>query len=159
MSSGTKGSKGKLATAILVGGFVALQLVPYGRAHENPQVIQEPAWDTPKTRALAKRACFDCHSNETRWPWYSHVAPVSWLVQNHVEEGREHLNFSRFDQKQKHAHDAAEEVEEGEMPMAGYVLMHAEAKLTDAERSALIAGLKASLGGETEDADGDSDSH
>jgi hypothetical protein len=62
---------------ILVGGFLLIQLVPYGRAHANPPVVKEPAWDSPTTRALAKRACFDCHSNETVWPWYTNVAPVS----------------------------------------------------------------------------------
>ena len=131
-----------IALGVLV---VGIQAAPYGRDHTNPPVAQEPSWDSPRTRELAVRACYDCHSNETRWPWYSHVAPASWLVQHHVEDGRGHLNFSAFDKPQKHAHEAAEEVKEGEMPMSGYVLLHAEAKLTDAEKAELIAGLEKTL--------------
>ena len=59
--------------------FGAIQLVPYGHNRSNPPVTGEPAWDSPQTRAYAKQACFDCHSNETIWPWYSYVAPASWL--------------------------------------------------------------------------------
>ena len=135
-----------------LGLFALIQLVPYGRDHSNPPVTSEPKWDTPQTRALVKRACFDCHSNETVWPAYSHVAPASWLIQKHVDEGRHELNFSTFDQgkSKRHASEAAEEVSEGEMPMAGYVLLHSEAKLTEAEREALIAGLKATFGEQSE---------
>ena len=61
--------------------------VPYGRDHVNPPVGAEPSWDSPETRALARQACFDCHSNETEWPAYSTVAPVSWLIQHDVSEG------------------------------------------------------------------------
>lgn len=131
-----------------LGLFGLIQLVPYGRDHTNPPVTGAATWDTPETQALAKRACFDCHSNETVWPWYSHVAPLSWVIQHHVDEGRGELNFSAFDQPRarRHAQDTVEEIEEGEMPMAGYVALHPEAKFTDAERAALIAGLKASFG-------------
>ena len=62
---------------IVIVGFLAIQLVPYGRTHTNPPVTAEPAWDSPQTRALAVRACFDCHSNETVWPWYTSIAPIS----------------------------------------------------------------------------------
>ena len=68
-----------LGTAVAV-VLVAIQLVPYGRDHRNPPVTQEPRWDRPETRALAMRACFDCHSNETVWPWYTYVAPVFFAV-------------------------------------------------------------------------------
>ena len=65
---------------LAIGGlFVLIQLVRFGRNHTNPPVAQEPSWDSTETRALAERACFDCHSNETVWPWYSNIAPVSWL--------------------------------------------------------------------------------
>ncbi len=143
----------KQIVLILVGLFVVLQLVPYGRAHTNPPMRQGPAWDSPRTEALARRACFDCHSNETTWPWYSHVAPMSWLVQNHVDEGREHLNFSEFDRPQRDAHEAAEEVADEEMPPWNYVLLHPEARLSDAEKKELIAGLRATFGGEDHDGD------
>ncbi len=130
----------------LGGAFVVAQLVPYGRNHANPQVTKEPAWSAPEVRALAVRACFDCHSNETKWPAYSNVAPISWLVQHDVDEGREKLNFSEWDKPQKEAHEAAGEVREGEMPLAIYLPLHPEARLTDAERKTLVDGLVATLG-------------
>ena len=132
----------------LVGVFVVMQLVPYGRDHTNPPVKAEPQWTSPEVRAIAVRACFDCHSNETKWPGYSNVAPISWLVQTHVNEGRRELNFSEFDKPQKHAKDAEEELREGEMPMAGYVAMHGEAKLTDAEKKQLGEAFIAMFGSE-----------
>ncbi len=132
----------------LLAVFVVIQLVPYGRAHDNPPVRQEPPWDRPETRELVARACFDCHSNEVRWPWYSHLAPVSWLVQHDVDEAREHLNFSEWDRPQKDADEAAEEVEEGEMPLWFYPPLHPEARLSDAERRQLAAGLRATVGDE-----------
>lgn len=125
---------------------VAIQFVPYGRDHDNPPVTAEPAWDSPRTRELAKGTCFDCHSNETIWPWYSHVAPMSWLVQYDVEEGRRVLNFSEWDKPQKEAHEAADTVREGEMPLWFYVPTHPDADLSDADKQALINGLEATLG-------------
>lgn len=135
-----------IAAVALVAAFAVIQLVPYGRAHDNPRVVAEPAWDQQATRALAVRACFDCHSNETRWPWYSDVAPMSWLVQNHVDEGRRELNFSEWNRAQEEADEAADVVREGEMPPRSYTLLHPEARLTVAERSALADGLAASMG-------------
>ena len=130
--------------------FLLLQLVPYGRAHNNPPVVAEPNWDSPQTRELAQRACFDCHSNETTWPWYTNIAPVSWLTQRHVIEGREHLNFSDWNQSHEGHEDGDHEAEEmgetvleGEMPIRNYLLTHPEARLTDAERAALADGLAA----------------
>ncbi|HSR74031.1 MAG TPA: heme-binding domain-containing protein, partial [Sulfurovum sp.] len=72
--------------------ITAIQFIPYGKDHVNPQVIAEPEWDSKQTRDLFVRACADCHSNETKWPWYSNIAPLSWLIQYDVEEGREHFN-------------------------------------------------------------------
>ena len=94
--------------------FLLLQVVPFGRMPSNPPVTGEPAWDSPQTRALAVRACFDCHSNETEEPWYSNVAPISWAVSDHVESGRSKLNFSEFDKPQEDADKSAEITEEGE---------------------------------------------
>lgn len=130
----------------LVAVLVLAQLVPYGRNHTNPPVRAEPTWDRPATRELARRACFDCHSNETRWPWYSHVAPVSWLVQHDVDEGREELNFSEWDRRYEEAGEAAETVLNHTMPPPAYVRMHSEANLTEAQRRELADGLNASLG-------------
>ena len=134
------------ACLALLGLLVLAQAVPYGRNHNNPPVRQEPRWDNPTTRVLAVRACFDCHSNETEWPWYSHVAPVSWLVQHDVDDGRKHLNFSEWDRPQEDAHEAAEEAEEGEMPPWFYLPLHAHARLSDPERGALVRGFLATLG-------------
>ena len=139
-----------MKTKILIGAFilfVLIQFIPYGRDHANPAVVAEPQWDTPQTRALFMRACGDCHSNETKWPWYSHVAPVSWLVAHDVEEGRENLNTSTWGrQKRNKGYDAAEEVEEGDMPPFFYLPAHPEAQLDDAEKQQFISGLKATFG-------------
>ncbi len=126
--------------------FVLIQLIPYGRQHTNPPVVQEPNWDSPQIRELAQRACFDCHSNETIWSWYSNVAPVSWLVQRDVDEGRRHLNFSNWGRIHE-ADEIPEVVIEGEMPPAQFLIMHPEARLAQAERDALISGLQATFRG------------
>jgi mono/diheme cytochrome c family protein len=130
----------------LLGALVAIQLVPYGRDHINPPVTGEPTWDSPQTRALAKQACFDCHSNETEWPSYASIAPASWFVQRDVNEGRAVLNFSEWTRPQEEAKDAAEEVREGEMPPAAYTLVHAHARLNPADRARLAQGLARTLG-------------
>lgn len=127
------------------GLLVVAQLVPYGRDHSNPPARAEPAWDRPETRELAVRACFDCHSNETQWPWYSHVAPASWLLQRHVDDGRRELNFSEWPHGSGEADEAAEVVLDGEMPPRSYTLVHPEAKLSQDQRRSLAAGLEATM--------------
>jgi hypothetical protein len=137
--------------AILIGLFVLIQLVPLGRDHTNPPVVAEPKWDSPQTRELAKRACFDCHSNETVWPWYSNIAPVSWLVFRDVQVGREVMNFSEWSispsargerGRKEGGSEVAEVVLEGEMPPLQYMPTHPEANLSSAERQLLANGLK-----------------
>lgn len=126
---------------------VAIQFIPYGRDHYNPPVVKEPRWDSPKTKALFDRACADCHSHHTRWPAYASVAPVSWLVTHDVNEGREHFNVSLWSVQEKNKGDeAAKELKEGEMPPAIYTVMHPEARLSDAEKKALIEGLQRTFG-------------
>jgi len=137
--------KGTIIVISLVALFVLIQAVPYGRDHTNPADKTGPSWDSPATEQLARRACFDCHSNETKWPWYSHIAPVSWRVQDHVEEGRAHLNFSEFDRAQRNATEAAKMVQENEMPPWDYALAHPEARLSDSEKQQLINGFKATF--------------
>jgi mono/diheme cytochrome c family protein len=141
-----------------IGLFVAIQLVPYGRDHTNPRVVREPDWDGPQTRETFMRVCQDCHSNETDWPWYSVVAPSSWLVQHDVDEGRSHFNVSEWGGNQDHDHDPAKMVREGEMPPWFYLPLHSEAWLGDAEREAFVAGLQATFGAGTEGGHG-ADSH
>ncbi|MBK8430139.1 MAG: heme-binding domain-containing protein [Chloroflexi bacterium] len=132
----------KIALIIVVLGAVVIQLVPYGRNHINPPVLGEPNWDSPETRELFYRACGDCHTNETVWPWYSNIAPVSWLVQHDVDEGRHELNLSEWGYiANKEADESSEAIEEGEMPMPVYLITHPEARLTEAEKEALMRGL------------------
>lgn len=137
-----------IALGGLMGLIVLIQLLPFGRDHTNPPVVAEPNWDSPQTRALFFRACADCHSNETVWPWYSQVAPVSWLVSRDVVEGREQFNISEWGRPENEGDEAAETVQEGEMPLWFYVPLHPEANLTAAERQQLIDGLVATFGGE-----------
>jgi hypothetical protein len=136
----------KIALVVLSAVVLGMQLVPYGREHSNPPIAKEPAWDQPSTRELAARACFDCHSNQTQWPWYSHIAPLSWLVRSHVDEGRGELNFSEWNRSYEEASEAAEAVQEGEMPLTSYLLLHPSARLSEDEKQALVRGLKATLG-------------
>jgi Haem-binding domain len=137
--------KRAIAILFLVGvlGLLLIQLVPYGRDHTNAAVVSEPAWDSPATRATAVIACFDCHSNQTVWPWYSNIAPISWLVQHDVDEGRQHLNFSTWTADQ--GLDAALLVSSGQMPPFRYELAHPEARLSEADKAAFIEGLTATL--------------
>lgn len=124
-----------LAAAIV---FAAVQLVPCPRT--NPPEEFAAQWDSPRTRELFYRACADCHSHDTRWPWYSHIAPVSWLIVDHVREGRREMNVSVEDEVD--VTEAVDEIREGEMPPADYKLLHPEARLSEAEKAELISGLK-----------------
>ncbi len=127
-------------------GAILIQVIPYGHSHGNPAKVAEPTWSSPETRALFKRACFDCHSNETVWPWYSNVAPASWMVQNDVDGGREHLNFSEWNREQRHAIDIADEVLHGDMPPGIYLPLHPEAKLSDADIKEIVDGAEKTFG-------------
>lgn len=120
--------------------LVAIQLVPVDRSNP-PAEAEIPA--SPEVRTVLQRACYDCHSNSTKWPWYSYVAPVSWLVADHVHEGRRELNFTAWnlyppEKQSKKLREVGEEVKEGKMPMESYVLMHGEAKLSDADKQLLL---------------------
>jgi hypothetical protein len=130
---------------VLVLLFGLIQLVPYGRDHTNPPITSEPAWDSPATRTLAKIACFDCHSNETIWPWYSNVAPMSWLVYRDVIEGRRRLNFSNWVSRPGSANEITEIITEGEMPPFQYTIIHRNAILDATQKRNLIQGLTNSL--------------
>jgi hypothetical protein len=128
-----------LALGVLALG---IQLVPVTRS--NPPVIRELVWDSPATRALARRACYDCHSNEVTWPWYAHVAPVSWLVAHDVKEARERFNFSEVSADDR-AGLLAKQITSGEMPPIEYRAMHPAARLSTQEKSAYVAGLRRSF--------------
>ena len=133
---------------IIVIGLVVLALsqlimVPL---KTNPPVVSEPKWDSPQTRALAVRACFDCHSNETVWPWYSNVPPISWLVISDTVRGRARLNFSEWSQGRVEAGEIREVIQEGKMPPTIYLPMHPNARLSNLEKQQLITGLSLSVG-------------
>jgi hypothetical protein len=125
----------------IVLALIVMQFVPVERS--NPPVEEEvPA--PANVRAMLRRACYDCHSNETRWPWYSHVAPVSWLVAHDVHEARKHLNFSTWNQynpkrQARKLNEVWEEVDEGEMPLWYYLTVHRDAVLSVEDRALLRA--------------------
>ncbi|MCX6048002.1 MAG: heme-binding domain-containing protein [Chloroflexi bacterium] len=129
------------ALFVIIGLLIAIQFIPVQRT--NPAITREVKWNAPETRAIAKRACFDCHSNETTWPWYAYVAPISLRLASHVTEGRERLNFSAWDQPNESYSEVEKVLREDEMPLWDYLLMHTDAKLSDADKQALLAGLKA----------------
>ncbi len=129
--------------------LLAIQLVPVSR--DNPPGQGEvPA--SPEVRAILERSCYDCHSRQSRWPWYAYVAPVSWLVVHDVHEAREHLDFTAWEtydakERAENLDEVWEEVEEGNMPLWFYVPLHPEARLFDADRTLLREWTRAGGGG------------
>lgn len=140
------------ATLVMI-VFVAIQFVP--APQENPPVLGEPEWTSTELHELTIKACYDCHSNLTEWPWYSQLAPLSWVIWYDVVEGREDLNFSEWD---RHTDDEyvdpddpfppktlseriEEEIRSGDMPPGTYRLLNPEARLTDEQKEFLIQGL------------------
>ncbi len=131
---------------ILVAAFLILQLVRFVVPEfklDNPPVTQNVVWDSPETAQLWQQACADCHSNETRYPWYSYVAPVGWLVAHDIHEGRDALNIS--EDSRVEWDEMVDEIEEGEMPLANYVALHPEANLSEAQQETLMAGIRATF--------------
>lgn len=125
---------------ILIVVLIGIQFIPYGKDHTNPpsKVI---AWDSPRTQELFNKSCADCHSNNTKWRWYTTIAPMSWLAYYDVKDGRKHFNVSETVTSRK-LDEAIEEIEENEMPVLQYTLIHPDAKLSIQERDELIRGLK-----------------
>jgi hypothetical protein len=125
----------------LAAATVAIQFVPVDRT--NPPVVHEVG--APADIAtLLRGACYDCHSRQTQWPWYSRVAPVSWIVADHVREGRRKLDFTdwpatNLDAQDDMLREVAKEVGAGEMPLAGYDWVHPQAKLSPQQRAAIVA--------------------
>jgi hypothetical protein len=138
----TKRSLWRRLGVVAIVAAAGVQLVPVERG--NPPVDEGARLSAPlEVAAVLRRACFDCHSHETIWPWYAHVAPVSWLVARDVEEGREELNFSTWnglaaDRRASKLHEVVEKVQQGEMPPAIYLPLHPEARLGEAERALLV---------------------
>ena len=134
-----------LRPALLVGLglLLAIQFVPHGREHPNPPVSQAAPWPSARAEQVAQQSCAACHTNTTDWPWYSHVAPASWLVTRDVLQGRDELNFSTWDRDEGEADDAVDAILEGSMPPLRYVLAHPSARLTEEEASVLVDALRA----------------
>ncbi len=147
-----------VSRTLLVAGviFVLMQLVPYGWWHDNPPVVSDAPWPDAASEQIARTSCYSCHSNETEWPVYSYVAPMSWLVRYDVERGRDEFNFSDWDPDE--ADDAIEMIEEGNMPLDRYVMIHRDARLSASERDTLIAALETmSVEGGNDDRGGEED--
>jgi mono/diheme cytochrome c family protein len=134
-----------LIAAALVGVMVLIQLVPYRVS--NPSARATVPWDSPRTEQLFARACADCHSNQAHLAWFEHVAPVSWWIKGHVDEGRDAVNVDTYPRIGE-ADDLAGTVREGDMPPSYYTMfgMHSNAKLTPAEQDELAKGLVATFG-------------
>ena len=131
-------STGKLVTGILIGTFVLMSLIPYGEK-TNPPVDEKLTLKAPKeVMDIFKRSCFDCHSNRTKWPWYSSVFPMSWSVRDHVKNGRMALNFdlwsSYTQEKQKKLRQKIATKTGITMPLVDYLWLHKEAKLSQKDR-------------------------
>jgi hypothetical protein len=146
----SKGTRIALAIGAVI---VAIQIVPVDRSNPPVEgVVAAP----PEVYAVLKRSCFDCHSNETKWPWYSYVAPVSWLVAHDVHEGRGHMNFSEWnrlvpEEQADHIDHCWKMVAKGKMPLSYYLPMHPDAKLSDADKLLIYDWAKASGTGEVGD--------
>ena len=139
--------RGLIAGAVV---FLVLQLLPFGRIEQRP-VTREAPWPTEEARQLAKAACYDCHSNEPKLEWFDRIAPGSWIVAEHVAEGRLELNFSEWDRYADEADDAADTLEDDEMPLREYELLHPKARLTDQEKRTLIDALQQLEGADDDD--------
>ncbi len=133
-----KKKKSLIVLVVLVVVFVGIQFIPVVKP--NPPVTNQVVWNSPQTQEMFMGACADCHSNETVWPWYAKVAPVSWWINHHVEEGREHFNISEVPMGD--ADEAWEAVHEGWMPLDSYTWMHPKAQLTEEQRTVFSEGLK-----------------
>ena len=129
--------------AVVVFGLI--QLVPFGHDHTNPPTVSEPKWVNPEARALVKEHCFQCHSNETAWPWYSNIAPASWLIAMDVKEGRQAFNFSDWQANPGEVDEMVQEIQSGGMPPIQYWLFHPSSKMNDQQKQQLIQALEQSI--------------
>lgn len=137
---------------IVIVGFLVLQIFPISAistklARQERPVLSQIDWGSPEAEQLVRTACYDCHSNEPTYPWYASVAPISWLLNKDINEGRRVLNFSEQAANQINPHELVEVVEEGEMPLPIYLVMHPDANLTEAQQQTLIQAFETVLSG------------
>ena len=133
----------KLLYGVLI-VFILIQFIPLPRT--NPPVTEE-IHIPGNLKPIIQRACYDCHSNETHWPWYAYVAPISFIIVKHVQDGRDEVNFSTWDQYDLEKRldileDIEEEVRENKMPLKQYLWLHSEARLTPQEKEDIIRWAK-----------------
>ncbi|MBN1560786.1 heme-binding protein [candidate division KSB1 bacterium] len=126
----------KIIVTVIVLILIGIQFIPVQR--DNPSVSAD-VQSTADVKAILLRACYDCHSNATVWPWYGYVAPVSWLLATHVKEGRAHLNFSEWEnyppqRRARLAEEIWQEIEKGEMPLKAYAIIHKDAILNETDK-------------------------
>jgi hypothetical protein len=136
----------KVLILVLIVVMIAIQFIPGGIPDNKPEDNRTLAHDTlvsPDVLAILKKSCFDCHSNQTDFPWYASIAPSSWLLADHINEGRKNLNFSEWQDFSKRKkvgklEDIQEQVKKGEMPLKSYTLIHKKAVLSPEEIETLI---------------------
>ncbi len=146
-----------IVLGIGIAGFLVMQVFPIGLIFSsalrdpNPPADSPVVWTSAESEAIARKACYDCHSNETVWPWYTNVAPISWLTTHDVNEGRAVLNFSDYDAEEYYLdpEDIAWHVN-NDMPLWFYKPLHPESRLSNAEKEVLIQGIVDSLGSDIE---------
>jgi mono/diheme cytochrome c family protein len=132
-----------LIAAVVI--FVLIQLIPFGHNRTNPPVVSEPKWSSPQARELVKEHCFQCHSNETNWTWYSNIAPGSWLIAMDVIEGRGKFNFSDWNHNPSELDEMVEVVQSGAMPPIQYWIFHPNSRMNDQHKQELIQALESSI--------------
>lgn len=138
---------------ILIGIIILLVVIQFIQPAKNNGAAQSAndithAVQVPDTvMALLKTACYDCHSDSTRYPWYNHISPVNWWLRNHINEGKRHLNYTEFNtgsykRRMRRLDETAEQVDKHEMPISSYLWIHKDARLTDAQRKLIIDWAK-----------------
>ena len=142
--------KGKIIKRTFIGLLIVLVFIQFIHPAKNVDTTTTPQDITimypmpDSVHVILQKACYDCHSNTTRYPWYNNVEPVAFWLNNHIKEGKQHLNFSEFGsypvaKQVKRLKNTAKEVEEGGMPLSSYLWIHKDAVLTPAEKTMLIS--------------------
>jgi len=150
----------KWMVIVLVALFLVIQFIRPARTNppvDESQTIFARTQMTPQVAAILERSCRDCHSNKTVWPWYTNVAPISWWLSNHVNEGRQNLNLSEWgklppDRQDRKLRQICDEVSDGMMPLSSYLPMHPQARLSDQDKKTLCdwtEAERARLSGQT----------
>ena len=159
--------KTKIIIAVIA-SLTAIQFIPLpGREYVQPKQgndITDVLPISDETEELLRATCYDCHSDETRYPWYADIAPLSWWVQHHVNEGREHLNFSHFGElsmsrRDHRLEEGVEMMKKEEMPLSSYTWMHPEAKISLRQRAAMIDFFSSGIAGGAGEEEGDKTGH